>query len=215
VLTPWAAYGRAAALDSTPLTTSGGVGPTEHKDAGELPHPAIDTEAGGSKCGWHGWWYGGKRHLAVAVGSVWIPLAAALTPANPADHTVAPHLLAPLPAEVRSILGDTHYKDPAIRTLCEQTTRALVATQRGAYPHHADGVEVRRIFHQLRSPAIEPCNGLFKTIFAWRTPMPVKGLQRSQLLALGAIVMDQLVWRYQHQPHLTPGKGMKPLLRAA
>jgi hypothetical protein len=86
-------------------------------------------------------------------------------PANTAGNTVARQLLAPLPAEVRYILGDTHYNDPEIRTLCEQTNRALVATQRGAYPHHDAGVEVRRIFHQLRSQAIAPFNGLFKYMF--------------------------------------------------
>jgi DDE family transposase len=215
VLTPWAAYGRAAAVDSTPLKTSGGVWHKKHKEAGEIPHTSIDTEAGWSKSGWHGWWYGWKLHLAVAVGSVWIPLAAELTPANTADNTIAPQLLAPLPAEVRYILGDTHYNDPEVRTLCEQTNRALVATQRGAYPHHDDGVEVRRIFHQLRSQAIEPFNGLFKNVFEWRTQMPVKGLRRSQLLALGAIVVYQLVLLYQHEHHLPLGKGIKPLLRAA
>jgi hypothetical protein len=102
-----------------------------------------------------------------------------------------------------------------VRQQREQPNRALVATRRGAYPHHDDGVEVRRIFHKLRSQAIEPFNGLFKNIFEWRTQMPVKGLQRSQLLALGAIVIYQLVLLYQHEHYLTPGKGMKPLLRAA
>jgi Transposase DDE domain len=108
VLTPWASYGRAVAVDSTPLQTSGGVWHKKHKEAGEIPHTSIDTAAGWSKSGWHGWWYGWKLHLAVSVGSVWIPLAAELTAANTADHTIAPQLLAPLPAEVRSILGDTH-----------------------------------------------------------------------------------------------------------
>jgi hypothetical protein len=45
--------------------------------------------------------------------------------------------------------------------------------------------------------------------------MPVKGLQRSQLLALGAVVVDQWVLLYQHEQHLPSGKGIKPLLRAA
>jgi hypothetical protein len=45
----------------------------------------------------------------VSVGSVWIPLAAELTPANTANNLMAPQLLAPLPAEVRYILGDTNY----------------------------------------------------------------------------------------------------------
>ena len=215
VLMPWSSHGRAVAVDSTPLKTSGGVWHKKPKAAGAIPHTSIDTEAGWSKSGWHGWWYGWKLHLAVSVGAVWIPLAAELTAANTAENTVAPQLLAPLPAEGRYVLGDTHYNDPAVRTLCEQTNRALGATQRGAYPHRDDGVEVRRIFHKLRSLAIEPFNGLFKNVFEWRTQMPVKGLRRSQLLALGAIVIYQLVLLYQHEHNLPLGKGIKPLLRAA
>ena len=61
--------------------------------------------------------------------------------ANTAANTVAPQLLAPLPAEVRYILGDTHYNDPEVRALCERANRALVATRRGAYPHRDAGVE--------------------------------------------------------------------------
>ena len=219
LLTPWTAHGRAAAVDRTALTTRGGVWHTQHKAPGEMPHTAIDTDAGWSKSGWHGWWHGwwsgGKRPLAVSVGAVWIPLAAELPPAHVADHPVAPRLLDPLPAEVRDVLGDTHDHDPEVRQPGEPSHRALVATRRGAYPPHEDGVEVRRIFHTLRSQAIEPCNGLLKHIFAWRTPLPVNGLQRSPLLALGAIVMYHLVWLYHHAPHLTPGQGMKPLFRAA
>jgi hypothetical protein len=55
---------------------------------------------------------------------------------------------------------------------------------------------------------------LFKNVFEWRVKMPVKGLQRSQMLALGAVVY-QLVLRYQHEQDLPLGKGIKPLLRAA
>jgi Transposase DDE domain len=192
-LTPWASSGRAAAVDSTPLKTSGGVGHQKHKEAGEIPHTSIDTEAGGSQSGWHGGWYGWKLHLAVSVGAVWMPLAAELTPAHTADNTVAPQLLAPLPAEVRYVLGDTHYNAPEVRSLGEQANRAVVATRRGASPHHDDGVAVRRLFHKRRSQTIAPFNGLFKNVFEWRPQMPVKGLQRSPLLALGAIVIYQLV----------------------
>jgi Transposase DDE domain len=138
------------------LKTSGGVWHQKHKETGEIPHPSIDTEAGWSKSGWHGWWYGWKLHLAVSVGSVWIPLAAELTPANTADNTIAPQLLAPLPAAVRYILGDTHYNDPEVRTLCEQTDRALVATRRGAYPHHDEqlpGNLSRKDFVPIRGSA--------------------------------------------------------------
>ena len=151
VFQPWAHHGRAVAVDSTPLKTSGGVWHKQHKERGEIPHTSIDTEAGWSKSGWHDWWYGWKLHLAVSVRSVWIPLATELTPANTTDNTIVPQLLASLPAEVSYILGDTHYNAPEVRTLCEQINRALVATRRGAYPHHDHGVDVRRIFHKLRS----------------------------------------------------------------
>ena len=80
-----------------------------------MPHSSIDTEAGWSKSGWHGWWYGWKLHLAVTVGALWIPLAAELTVANRGDNEEAPLLLEQLPAEVRYVLGDTHYNDPELR----------------------------------------------------------------------------------------------------
>jgi hypothetical protein len=86
-----------------------------------------------------------------------------------------------------------------------------VATRRGPYPHCDGGVEVRKVFHQLRAPAIEPFNGLFKNVLEWRVKRPVKGWQRSQLLALGAVVVYQLVLLYQHEQHLPLGKGIKPL----
>jgi hypothetical protein len=215
VLAPWVTHGRAAAVDRTPLKTSGGVWPKKPKAAGEIPHTSIDTAAGWSKAGWHGWWYGGKLPLAVSVGAVGLPRAAELTAANTAANTIAPPLLAPLPAAVRSILGGPHYNDPEVHSLCAQANRTLVATRRGAYPHHDDGVAGRRIFHKLRSQAIEPFNGLCKNVFEWRTQMPVKGLQRSQLLALDAMVIYPLVLLYQHEYHLPLGTGIKPLLRAA
>lgn len=108
LLRPWRRHGRAAAVDSTPLRTGGGVWHKQDRENGELPHRSIDTEAGWSKSGHHGWWYGWKLQLAVAVGWVWIPLAAELTVANVGDNEIAPRLLKELPAEVRYVLGDTH-----------------------------------------------------------------------------------------------------------
>jgi Transposase DDE domain len=215
LLTPWARQGRAVSFDSTPLQTAGGVWHKKHREQGEIPHSSIDTEAGWSKSGWHGWWYGWKLHLAVTVGAVWIPLAAELTVANHADNEVAPRLLEQLPPEVRYVLGDTHYNDPELRRQCHRRGCELVATRRGPHPHDDGGVAVRKVFHQLRSKAIEPFNGLFKNVFEWRVKMPVKGVQRSQLLALGAVVIYQLVLLYQHECNLPLGKGIKPLLRAA
>ena len=215
LLNPWAQQGHGAACDSTMVRAHGGVWHKKDRDAGIVPHSSIDTEAHWSKSGWQGWWYGWKLHLAVSIGSLWIPLAAEFTMANVADSEIAPLLFTQLPAEVRSVLGDQHYNTPELRAECSRHNRELVATRRGAYPHSDGGVEVRRIFHRLRSQAIEPFNGLFKNLFEWGGQMPVKGLRRCQLLALGAVLLYQLVLLYQHHRHQLVGVGIKALLRAA
>jgi hypothetical protein len=215
LLKPWAEHGRAAAMDSTLLRTAGGVWHKKHREIGEIPHSSIDTEAGWSKSGYHGWWYGWKLHLAVAVGWVWIPLAAELTIANVGDNDLAPKLIEQLPAEVRYALGDTHYNTPEVRAHCNDQGIELVATRRGAHPHKDGGVEVRRIFHKLRSQSIEPFNGLFKNVFGWSKNLPVKGLNKSQQFALGAIFLYQLALLYQHEGQLEVGQDIKALLRAA
>lgn len=215
LLNPWATHGRAAAMDSTALRTAGGVWHKKHREIGEIPHSSIDTEAGWSKSGHHGWWYGWKLHLAVAAGWVWIPLAAELTMANTDDAAIAPKLIEQLPAEVRYALGDTHYNTPEVRQDCNDRGIELVATRRGPRPHQDGGVEVRRIFHKLRSTSIEPFNGLFKNVFECGKNLPVKGLNKSQLFALGAIFLYQLVLLYQYENQLEVGKGIKALLRAA
>jgi hypothetical protein len=55
-LRPWARPGRAVACDSTPLATGGGVWHKKPREQGVIPQSSIDTEAGWSKSGWHGWW---------------------------------------------------------------------------------------------------------------------------------------------------------------
>lgn len=215
VLTPWGQQGHGAACDSTAVRAHGGVWHQKHREAGVVPHTSIDTQAHWSKSGWHGWWYGWKLHLAVSIGSLRIPLAAEFTAANIADSDIAPRLLTQLPAEVRYVLGDQHYNTPELRAECARHNRELVATRRGPYPHIDGGVEVRRVFHHLRSQAIEPFNGLFKNIFEWGGQMPVKGLPRCQLLALGAVLLYQLALFYQHHYHYPLGVGIKALLRAA
>ena len=54
-----------------------------------------------------------------------------------------------------------------------------------------------------------------KYIFEWRGQMPVKGLKKCQMLALGAILLYQMVLLYQHQRQQPVGVGIKALLRAA
>jgi hypothetical protein len=215
LIQPWAECGRAAALDSTALRANGGVWHKKHREKGIVPHTSIDTEAHWSKSGHHGWWYGWKLHLACTVAAVWIPLAARLTPANTHDSVPAPALIRQLPLEVRYVLGDTHYNAPELREQCKHHNRFLVASGRGPYPRKDLGAQVRKIFHKLRQRAIEPFNGLFKNVFEWRGQVPVKGLRRTQLIVLGAVLLYQVVLLYQFEHGMPLGKGIKPLLRAA
>jgi hypothetical protein len=215
ILNPWTPQGHGAAGDSTAVRAHGGVWHKKDREAGVVPHSSIETEAHWSKSGWQGWWSGGKLHWAVSIGSRGIPLAAEFTVANVADSEVAPLLFTQLPAEMRYVLGDQHDNTPELRTECGRHNRELVATRRGTYPHPDGGVEVRRVFHQLRSQALDPVNGLFKNRFAWGGQMPVKGLRRCQLLALGAVLLYQVVLLYQHQQRHPVGVGIKALLRAA
>ena len=219
VIKPWQSRGRAVALDSTVLRAKGGVWHKKDKKVGKVPHSSIDTEADWTKSGWHGWVYGWKLHLAIAVCEVWIPLCARLTPANTADNLVAPYLIEQLPEEARFVLGDIHYNAPNVRQACchQSSTeeRFLVTTKRGAYPHTDDGVEVRRIFHKLRSMANENFNEHFKAIFELHGEVPTRGLINTQRFALGAVLVYQLALLYRHERDLEVNRGLKPFLRAA
>jgi hypothetical protein len=214
-LQPWAACGRAVAIDSTVLHARGGVWHAKHRAAGLVPHTSIDTEAHWTKSGWHGWVYGWKLHLVSTVAGVWIPLAAELTPANAADSELAPMLLADLPAEVRFVLGDLHYNAPTVRTGCDQQGRCLVTPQYGPYPHSDDGVAVRRLFHKLRSAHLETFNELFKGIFDVHGSVPTKGLRATRRFALGALFVYQLALLARFEAGLDLRIGLKAFLKAA
>ena len=215
LICPWGRCGRAAAIDSTVLRAKGGVWHKKHREQGIVPHTSIDTEAHWTKSGWHGWVYGWKLHVITTVAAVWIPLAAILTPANKADNEMAPELIWELPTDACYLLGDLHYNAPNVRQVCERTGRELVTTQYGPYPHTDVGVEVRRVFHELRSRAIENFNGQFKGIFDALGQVPTKGLVNTKRFALGAIFVYQLVllYRFEHSMHLRV--GLKPFLKAA
>jgi len=215
LICPWSRHGRAVAVDSTTLQARGGVWHKKHRERGEVPHTSIDTEAGWTKSGWHGWVYGWKLHVAAVVAAVWIPLAAELTPANAADNEVAPVLIGELPAEARFVLGDTQYNAPNVREACAVEGRILVASRRGRYPHQGLGVEVRRIFHKLRSLAIENFNEHFKGIFDGHGQVPTKGLINTQRFALGAIFVYQLALLYRFENGLALNVGLKAFLKAA
>ncbi len=219
LIRPWARSGRAVALDSTVLRARGGVWHKKDREAGKVPHSSIDTEAHWTKSGWHGWVFGWKLHLATTVAGVWIPLAARLTPANEADSRLAPRLLEELPPgeeEVRFILGDTHYNAPEVRELCEGQGRILVASGHArAYPRTDAGAGVRRVFHELRSRAIENFNGQFKSIFDGQGQVPTKGLLNTTRFALGAVLVYQLALLYQYEHNQDLRVGLKAFLKAA
>jgi Transposase DDE domain len=215
LLAPFRDRGRAVAVDSTPLPARGGVWHKKHREAGEVPHTSIDTEAHWTRSGWHGWVYGWKLHLVLTVAGVWLPLRAALTPANAADNLAAAALLADLPAEVRFVLGDSHYQDPALHRLGAAAGWALVAPRGGAYPHDDPGVQVRRLFHRLRTAAIECFNGQFKAIFDVGGPVPTRGLAATSRFVLGAVLVYQLTLLHHHHARLDLRVGLKPFLQAA
>jgi hypothetical protein len=142
------------------------------REQGVVPHTFIDTEAAWTQSGWHGW----KLHLITAVATVWIPLAALLTPANTADNEVAPALIQEVPPEMSFLLGDRHNNAPNVRQAWEIDERILMASHYGSYPNTGDGVEVRRVFHKLCSRTVEHFNEHFKGIFDGHGQVPTKGL---------------------------------------
>lgn len=214
-LKPWSESGRAVAIDSTVLRARGAVWHQKHREKGEVPHTLIDTEAHWTKSGWHGWVYGWKLHVVSVVAGVWFPLAALLTPANVADNTPAPTLLQEVPAEVRFVLGDRHYNTPELRANCALADQELIATKLGKYPHTDDGVEVRRVFHKLRSIAMENFNEHFKSIFDGHGQVPTKGLIATQRFVLGAVFVYQLGLLYRFENGLDLCVGLKAFLKAA
>ena len=215
LIQPWATWGRAAAIDSTVLQANGGVWHKKDREEGRVPHTSIDTEAHWTQSGWHGWVYGWKLHVVSIVAAVWIPLAAELTAANVADNKVAPDLLRELPLDTRFVLGDLHYNAPNVHQACERADRILVTPQYGPYPHTDSGVEVRRIFHKLRSLAIENFNEHFKGIFDGHGQVPTKGLVNTRRFALAAIFVYQLALLCRFQNGLDLNLGLKAFLKAA
>jgi hypothetical protein len=215
LIQPWEKYGRAVAADSTILRARGGVWHKKHRLTGEVRHTLIDTQAHWTRSGYHGWVYGWKLHLITVVAGVWIPLAAQLTPANHDDSAEAEKLIDELPQHVRVMLGDQHYNTPTLRALCVLRGCLLVATHRGKRPNTDEGKEVRRMFHKLRSVAMENFNQHFKGIFGGNGQVPTKGLVATRRFALGAVFVYQLALLYRFEHNLDLNIGLKAFLKAA
>jgi hypothetical protein len=215
LIQPFSCCGRAAAIDSTVLRARGGVWHKKDRDSGEVPHTSIEEEAHWTKSGLFGWVYGWKLHLVATVAGVSLPLAAELTAANVASREMASELVCRVSAEVRYLLGDRHYNTEELREQCADDGRILITSRYGRYPHTDGGVEVRRIFHKLRSTAIENFNEQFKGIFDGHGQVPTKGLTNTRRLILGAIVVYQLTLWYRFEHGLDLRVGLKPFLKAA
>lgn len=142
-------------------------------------------------------------------------MAAERTPANAADNEVAPRFLPELPPQLRYLLGDTGYDDSALREQCAATDRVLITAKRGAYPHTDAGVDVRRLFHQLRSHAIKNFNGQCKAIFDTQGQVPTHGLLATRRYVLGTVLVYQLTLLHRHQLGADLRVGPKPFLKAA
>jgi hypothetical protein len=54
-----------------------------------------------------------------------------------------------------------------------------------------------------------------KNVFEWDGQVPVKGLNRTKLIVLGAVLVYQIVLLYQFDQNKPIGCGIKPRLRAA
>jgi hypothetical protein len=81
--------------------------------------------------------------------------------------------------------------------------------------HRLCGVEVRRIFHKLRSLANEHFNEHFKSIFEVHEQVPTKGRVNTARFALGAVLVYQLALLYRHERNSELNRVLKPFLRAA
>jgi hypothetical protein len=217
LIQPWTDAGRAVAIDSTVVRAFGGaVWHKRDREAGQVPHSAIDTEAHWTKSDWHGWVYGWKLHLVTTVAAVWIPLAAEVTAANVADNAQAARLLPDIPDEARFILGDTHYHDLTLQAQAAEHGHIIVASRRsGTRPRTDDGKAVRGLFHALRSHAIENFNGQFKAIFDISRPVPTRGRRATRRWLLGAVLVYQLALLHRHQVGEPLRVGLKPFLQAA
>lgn len=215
LIQPWQDGGGIAAIDSTVMRANGGVWHKKDREANIVPHSSIDTEAHWTKSGWHGWVYGWKLHLIVSVGPVWIPLAADVTPANAADNETAFDVVADLTTTLRYLLGDMSYNDPELRDACDDAAITLITSRRGPHPHRDGGVDVRRVFHALRSKSIENWNGQFKAIFDVNQPVPTRGRMATRRWVLGAVLVYQLtIWR-RFQAGEDLRTGLKPFIKAA
>jgi hypothetical protein len=120
---------------------------------------------------------------------------------NAGNDETAPGLLDELAAEAGFVLGDLHYNSQRARRL-RRAERTLVMIGRDLSPGHGDSsVDERRVFHQLRSLAMENSSRAV-TRSGCRRRGPHAGAHQLALLHR-SVSGDDL------------GVGLKPLVSAA
>ena len=67
----------------------------------------------------------------------------------------------------------------------------------------------------LRCEYIEPINGLSKNVFEWGGQVSIKGLRRTQLIVLGAVLFYQIVLLFQFEHHKPLGNRYQTLAEGA
>ena len=213
LLDPWRDRGRAVAIDSTRLHARGGVWHKKHREAGVVPHTSIDTEAHWTKSGWHGWVYGWKLHLVVTVAGVWLPLRAALTPANVADNEQAAGLLADdcrRRCASSSATATTTTRRPATRLADRGLDAWWRPKARSPIPHTDDGVEVRRILHKDRAARHRELQRPVQGDLRRQRPGADARPGRHGRWVLGAVLVYQLTLLHRHHPVSTSASASNP-----
>jgi len=210
----WAKEAAAAAMDSAPFHARGGVWHKKQRERGEVPDTRIDTDAGWTRSGWHGWVYGWKLHVIVTATRILIPLAATATRADTADNTVAPRLIRRLPPGVRWLLGDMAHEDQDLVRECADRGVQLVTPYKGGpHPRRDIGASVRRVLHTVRDTTIERFFAHFKDVFELLDRVPTCGRKDTLLLLIGRVYVYQLVLLLQSELGQQPLQGFKILFR--
>jgi hypothetical protein len=75
-------------------------------------------------------------------------------------------------------------------------------------------VEVRRVFHQLRSVALENFNEHFKGIFDGHRQVPTNGLITTQLFVIAVVIIYQLALLYRFENGLDLCVDLKVSLKS-
>ena len=74
---------------------------------------------------------------------------------------------------------------------------------------------MRRLFHHLRSHAIENFNEQYKALFDGHGAVPTRGLLATRRYLLGAVLVYQLLLLYRFTTGGELRVGLKALLKAA